>query len=163
MMMRLIILFGVGVILLLVSIFSALYEGSEITWRTSEWAYSTPFTHYFKGWVMNPQDISQLDYFVYAAKYRPFFPVVVFISVVYLLTLVGYALFKHNRKWFNYFLFFIGSMLLVFSLFLSNSVTTGGNTFFITSLSMGILYVISPFILSLIRKKNVTREDTVSE
>lgn len=162
-MIRLIILFGIGIILLLVSTFGALYDGSEITIYTDEWAYSTPFTHLFKGGVMFPEDILQLDYFVFAAKFRPFFPILVFIIVVYLLTLVGYVIFKHNTKRFNYFLFFIGLMLLTFSLLLSNSVTIGGDKFFKTSLSMSILYVTIALILLLIKKKNVTEKDTVSE
>lgn len=153
MLIRLMVQFGFGIILLLVSTFSALYEGSEITFYTEEWAYSTPFTHLFKGGVMFPEDILQLDYFVFAAKFRPFFPILVFISVIYLLTLGGYVIFNHNSKWFNYFLFFIGSMLFVFSLLLSDSVTLGGNIFFKTSLSMSILYITVALILPLIKKE----------
>ncbi len=156
---RLILLFGLGIILLLVSIFSTLYEGSEIIIYTDEWAYSTPFTHLFKGEVIFPEDILHLDYLVFAAKFKPFFPILALISIVYLLTLIGYVIFKHNCKWFNYFLFFIGSMLFVFSLLLSNSVTIGGITFFKTSLSMSILYITIALILWLIKKKNVTKKD----
>ena len=162
-LIRLIVQFGVGIILLLVSIFSALYEGSEITFYNEEWAYSTPFTHLFKGGVKFPEEILQLDYFVFAAKFRPFFPILAFISVVYLLTLVGYVIFKHNSKWFNYFLFFIGSMLFVFSLLLSNSVTIGGDKFFKASLAMSILYITIALILFLRKKMNVTKKATVNE
>lgn len=159
----LILLFGIGIMLLLFSTFSALYEGSEITIHTDEWAYSTPFTHFFKGGVMAPEDILQLDYFVFAAKFKPFFPILVLISVVYLFTLVGYVIFKHNSKHFNYFLFFIGLMLFIVSLLLYNSFTIGGNKIFNTSLSMSILYIITGFILTLINKKMTQKKDTVSE
>ena len=84
---------------LLFSTAVAWYEGSTILDNSLEWQYSTPFTQLLYGVVNNPSDISQLDYFVYAAKFQPTFPIIMVLSSLYLLILIGYSILKQEKKW----------------------------------------------------------------
>jgi len=74
--LAIIIQFGLITILLLFSTVAAWYEGSAILDNPWEWKYSTPFSQMLYGEVQSDSDISQLDYFVYAAKFQPAFPVI---------------------------------------------------------------------------------------
>ena len=60
--------------------------------------YSTPFTQLLYGEVSEVSEISQLDYFVYAAKFQPTFPIIMVLSSLYLLILIGYYIFQEERK-----------------------------------------------------------------
>ena len=53
---------------------AAWYEGSTILDNPWEWKYSAIFTQLLHGEVVNQHTISQLDYFVYAAKFKPAYP-----------------------------------------------------------------------------------------
>jgi Domain of unknown function (DUF4306) len=138
---KLIFQFGLALMILLFSTLVTWYEGSEILDRPSEWKYSTPFTHLFYGGVNDSNDISRLDYYVYAAKFKPINPIIMLISSVYLLTLFAYLLLKQNRKWFSWFTISLGMLLLLFSISLYSSPTIGGRMIFYVSLSIGILYI----------------------
>ena len=72
--------FGIASILLLISTVCALYEGSAIVDHPREWKYSTPFSQFLYGEVNSNSSISQLDYFIYAVKFQPTFPVIMVIS-----------------------------------------------------------------------------------
>jgi len=80
----------IGIFILAVSTFIAWYEGSAIIDNSLEWKYSTPFTELFN------IDISQLDYFVYSAKFQPLFPTIMMVCVLYILSVIGYYLIKRN-------------------------------------------------------------------
>lgn len=77
-----------GFLTLLMATAIAWYEGSEIIDNSLEWKYSTPFSRLFNIEIVNGQDISQLDYFVYAAKFQPFFPMIMTVSVIYIFTVL---------------------------------------------------------------------------
>ncbi|MFJ5771667.1 DUF4306 domain-containing protein [Psychrobacillus sp. NPDC093180] len=82
----------VGIFTLLLSTLIARYEGSAISYDSLEWGYSTPFTKLFNIEITRGSDISQLDYFVYAAKFQPLFPTIMMVSVLYILSIVGFYL-----------------------------------------------------------------------
>lgn len=82
-MIRFVIQSSVSIALLLFSTAVAWYEGSAILDNPWEWRYSTPFTQLLYGVVNNPSDISQLDYFVYASKFQPTFPIIMILSSLY--------------------------------------------------------------------------------
>ncbi|MEG6529107.1 DUF4306 domain-containing protein, partial [Bordetella bronchiseptica] len=54
------------------------------------------FTNYFKGTVSNYQDIYQIDFFIYAAKFYPTAFIVMLVSLLYMLILILYILFKRK-------------------------------------------------------------------
>ncbi|AMM95666.1 hypothetical protein UP17_21685 [Peribacillus simplex] len=122
---------------LLLFSFCTWYEGSEILDNPWEWRYSTHFSQ-----MLNDQDISNLDYFVYAAKFKPVFPVLMVLTSSYLIIITGYALFKRSSKKIALFLAGFGVPFLISSGFVSNSPTVGGNifqAFFLISGMMAIM------------------------
>ena len=136
---RLIILLGIGLFFFLFSTLATWYEGAEIVDRPTEWKYSTPFS----GSVLNASDISRLDYFVYAVKYKPTFPIVMALSSIFLIITVGYYIFKSKLNVFAIFLSFIALVLLVLGLQLVSSVTEGAQIISYVLLSCSALCVIA--------------------
>ena len=133
---------------LFVFLFSAIvswYEGSEILNQPWEWPYSTPFSHMLYGEVLSERDISQLDHFIYAAKFKPAFPAVMAVSGLYLLILVGYyfLLLRQKQSKFFYFLFVIGGGLLFISCIFTNSPTKGGEIFHYIWLAGGLICILA--------------------
>ncbi|MGE6258163.1 YjdJ family protein [Heyndrickxia sporothermodurans] len=155
---KFILLFGIGFIVLLFSTVVAWYEGSEIVFDSFEWGYSTPLTHFFHGEVNEPADISPFDYFVYAAKFRPTFPILMIVSTIYLFTLIGYFFTKKKNK-FTYFISLLGSVFLLISVNLIHSSTPGAQLIFNTFLSISILYIIISIVLYSLqnRKKSLIK------
>ncbi|MBS4174465.1 YjdJ family protein [Bacillus sp. FJAT-49736] len=148
-MFRRIIQFGVPSIFLFFSTAVAWYEGSELIDIPWEWKYSTPFTQLLYGQVNNPCDISQLDYFIYAAKFHPTFPIMMVLSSLFLLTLIGYYSLKQQKKLFTYFLSILGGGLFLFSYFTFHSPTVGGHLLFLLFFIYGLLCITTALILHL--------------
>ncbi|WP_226669800.1 YjdJ family protein [Metabacillus litoralis] len=136
-MIRFIIQFGIFSILFLFSTAASWYEGSAILNNPWEWKYSTPFTTFFYGGVNNQSDISQLDYFIYAFKFLPTYPVIMVLSSMYLLILIGNYTLK-KRKWFIYYLFFLSGGCFLVSYLTINSITVGGRILFFLFIICGI-------------------------
>lgn len=125
------------------STLATLYEGSKILDVPWEWKHSAIFSEMINGRpVMQESDILRIDYFVYAAKFLPTFPLIMFLSATYILFLFGYILLKHKDKLFLYFLSTIGLLFLALSGFVSNSPTAGLKVFFISFLSIGGILII---------------------
>lgn len=129
----------IGIFTLAISTFIAWYEGSAIIENSFEWKYSTPFTGLFNIEITNGRDISQLDYFVYAAKFQPLFPAIMMVSVLYILSIIGYYLIKRNTKWAIGFWGLTGCICIFLSGLIFNSPTIGGRIFFGLTLVSGIL------------------------
>lgn len=120
---------------------AAWYEGSTILDKPWEWKYSAIFTQLLHGEAVNQQTISQLDYFVYAAKFKPAYPLLMMISSMYLVILIGYRSLKNSHKGFALFLFILGISTIAASRFVSHSPTSGGAIFAMFLLASGILYL----------------------
>ncbi|MCM3358747.1 YjdJ family protein [Psychrobacillus sp. MER TA 171] len=144
----------VGIFALLVSTLITWYEGSAITYNSFEWEYSTPFTKLFTIEITSGRDISQLDYFVYAAKFQPLFPAIMMLSVFYILSVVGYYLIKHKSKWAIGIWGFIGCIMILLSGFIFNSATIGGRIFFWITLVSGLISVAVAVFVYLINFKH---------
>ncbi|MBT2647336.1 YjdJ family protein [Bacillus sp. ISL-34] len=123
--------------------FCTWYEGSEILDRPWEWKYSTHFTQVNDDQAMDAEDISNFDYFVYAAKFKPLFPFLMVITASYLIMLTGYTLSKKSIKKMALFLFGLGILFLLSSGFVSNSPTIGGNIFQAFFLIGGMIAILS--------------------
>ena len=133
----------VGIFALVVSTFITWYEGSAITYNSLEWVYSTPVTKLFNIEITNGGDISQLDYFVYAAKFQPLFPAIMMLSVfyIYILSVVGYYRIKQKSKWAIGIWGIIGCIMIFLSGFIFNSATIGGRIFFWITLVNGLISI----------------------
>ncbi|MRH43477.1 DUF4306 domain-containing protein [Aquibacillus halophilus] len=128
---------GLAFFLLMFSTIAAWYEGSELLNNPWEWEYSTPFSHLFNQQVEISSDISQLDFFIYSGKFTPIFPVLMIISLMYLVNVSVYLMVKRNLKHFSLFLAVKGILLLMLIGSVSESPTIGGGIFTITFLISG--------------------------
>lgn len=116
-MFRFIFQFGAASVVFLFSMIAAWYEGSALLDHPSEWKNTTPFTQWFHGPVQSERDILQWDFFIYAAKYQPTYPMIMLVSGLYLLLFFGYYIFKRAKKWYAVYLFFLSSGLFMLSFF----------------------------------------------
>lgn len=156
-MFKYIIQFVVGFFTLIVSTFIAWYEGSTITNNSFEWEYSTPFSKLLNIEITNGRDISQLDYFVYAAKFHPLFPTIMIVSTFYILSVVGYLLIQNKSKWTIGFWGLISCMMILLSGIIFNSPTTGGRILFWVALVSGLICIAVAILVGLRNfKKKVT-------
>lgn len=92
-----------AITILIISTFAAWYEGSSIRLNSFEWRYSAIFSKLFNGEIKNIADISELDHFVYAAKFSPTFPILMVFSFSYLLMISSYLVLRKKNKSIDYF------------------------------------------------------------
>lgn len=103
--------------------------------------------------IISGSEISQLDYFVYAAKFYPLFPALMFISVLYIYALVVF-IFKKRKYQFAFVLSIIGIISLSFvGYILYKPSTYGGRILFMLTMIGIMAYImISLFIYVQVRK-----------
>ncbi|RBP85990.1 uncharacterized protein DUF4306 [Cytobacillus firmus] len=95
------------------------------------------------GEVIKPSDITRLDFFIYAARFQPTFAILMFISSLYFLGIIGYFIFKKEKRGLAYYFAFLGGGLLILSFIITNSSTVGGQVFFILFLIAGLICIIT--------------------
>jgi len=149
---RVIIQLVLASILLLFSTGAAWYEGSALLEHSWEWEHTAIFSGKANRQVENAVDILPIDYFIYAAKFAPAFPLLMLLSGTYLIILIGYIFLKRNHRVFTYYLTSIGVLLLVLSGFLSNSPTSGLKIISISLLFIVILLLVS-ILVRLVKNK----------
>ena len=152
-MFKVVVQLVIGFVTLLMSTAISWYEGSEIIDDSLEWKYSTPFSQLFNIEINNGQDISQLDYFVYAAKFQPFFPTIMTVSVLYIFAVLIFFIYQLNRQLAIILSGIISCVVIVSSGIFLNSTTSGGNIFFWIT-AVGALIFIS-ITISLWYKKKI--------
>ncbi|MBO9129449.1 YjdJ family protein [Bacillus sp. 165] len=91
---------GFCFIVFIVSTLLSWYQGSQLVDRPDEWKYTAKFTKwlYKKEKVYDYHDISQLDFFVYTAKFYPIYTIVMITSFLYLILLAGYLVIKKRQR-----------------------------------------------------------------
>ena len=144
--MKYVIQYLVAFVVLIFSTFAAWYEGSAIRFNSYEWRYSAFFSKMFNGEITNRADISQLDHFIYAAKFSPTFPILMVISLSYILMISSYLLLRKNTKSLIVSYLILSVLYLLLGFLTSNSPTAGGTYFTILLLTIGVLN----FVLSLL-------------
>lgn len=137
---QLILFFG-ALVFFAVAAFFSLYEGSQLDDRSWEWPHSAVFTSWLNGEVTSADDILTIDYLVYAAKFEPLFPVIMFISGLILFLQLTFWVFKERKTALSVFLMIFAVVLLVFSGTLMASPTDGLQLFSRIFLGSGILIV----------------------
>lgn len=145
--MKYIIQYLSALILFIFSTFAAWYEGSAIRENPWEWKYTAFFSNINNAWIIDGSDISQLDHFIYAAKLYPVYPILMVLSLSYLVILSGYLLLKNDTKKLNIFLFSFGFIQFLLGLMVSDSPTVGGKTFTVTLLTIGMISSVIPFLI----------------
>ncbi|MGV2549611.1 YjdJ family protein, partial [Bacillus licheniformis] len=86
--------------LFLFSALSSWYQVSELLKLPWEWKYTAKFTSWLYGEdsIKNAHNISQLDFFVYAAKHTPATVILMAVSLAYIIALASYLLIKTYVK-----------------------------------------------------------------
>ncbi|WP_442857360.1 DUF4306 domain-containing protein [Bacillus sp. FJAT-42315] len=137
-----VIVFLLACLTFLSSMFFSWYEGSNLIEDTFESEYTAIISNYL-GVIKTPHDINQLDFFIYAAKFKPFFPTVMILSLYILLFFVINRLFKEKRYISHLFL---GLILLISSLSLLYGTTEGSTVFSVLFLIMGTVSLIISYM-----------------
>lgn len=118
--------FLIGCGILLFATVVAWYEGSAIIENSLAWRSSTPFTQFLGREIYTGKEIAVLDYFVYALKFQPFYPMLMVVSSFYLIASVIVMLKKlHYTKTANGLVAFVGIMSLCATVVLFDAVTMG--------------------------------------
>lgn len=128
-----------GGILFVVAAICALYEGSAVRDIPWEWAYTTPFSQLFGISIVTGQEISQLDYLVYAAKYQPVFPILMLISLCYSYFVLRHWVVRHYPKAGQLLTGVVSVLFIGASIALFKASTTGGILLFWLLLSMALI------------------------
>lgn len=129
----------IALMLLAFSTFIAWYEGSAIRDVPWEWKHTAFFSNVLNGQITNNSDISQLDYFIYAAKFHPVYPILILFSLSYIVTLSGYLLFKNYIKRLTVFLSAISIIYVLLGLTIYSSPTVGAKYFTFVFLFNGLV------------------------
>lgn len=127
-----------GGILFLVAAICALYEGSAVRDIPWEWAYTTPFSQLFGISIVTGQEVSQLDFLVYAVKYQPVFPILMLISLCYSYFVLRHWVVRHYPKAGQLLTVVVSVLFIGASIFLFHA-TTGGILLFWLLLGMALI------------------------
>ncbi|MFP7494628.1 DUF4306 domain-containing protein [Terribacillus saccharophilus] len=120
----------------------SLYEGSNLVEDVFEWPRSTPFTHLLVSDPIFPQDIVWLDFFVYAIKFYPVYPIMTLICATLLLFLTIQKL-NSSRKWYSSILEILFGFLILYTSASFFTADSFGSTVFRHGLSLvGYLLVL---------------------
>ncbi|MBT2569746.1 DUF4306 domain-containing protein [Planococcus sp. ISL-110] len=136
------ILFFGALIFFAIATFFSLYEGSQLDDVSWEWPYSAVFTNWLNGRVTSADDILTIDYLVYAAKFEPLFPIIMFISGMILFLQLSFWAFNGRKTALSVFLLVFAIALLVLSGALMASPTDGLELFSRIFLGTGVLLMI---------------------
>ncbi|MFC9539544.1 YjdJ family protein [Lysinibacillus sp. NPDC056959] len=149
-----------GFLTLLMSTAISWYEGSEIIDDSLEWKYSTPFSQLFNIEINTGRDISQLDYFVYAAKFQPFFPTIMTVSVIYIFAVLIFFIFQLYRQLAIILSGIISCVGIVSSGIFLNSTTSGGDIFFWITAVGALIFICNTISLWYKKKIQCLRAST---
>ena len=136
------ILFVGALIFFAVATFFSLYEGSQLDDNSWEWPYSAVFTAWLNGGVASADDILTVDYLVYAAKFEPLFPIIMYVSGMILFLQLSSWIFRGKKTALSVLLLLCAIALLVLSGALMASPTDGIQLFSKIFLGTGILLMI---------------------
>ncbi|EKN64119.1 YjdJ family protein [Schinkia azotoformans] len=117
----------------------AWYEGSALLDVQWEWKYTAFFSNVINGAIKKESDISQLDFFLYAAKFRPVFPIFMVLTLSYIVTISAKLVLKNSYKKLILFYSLFGLLFFFLTVFVSDSPTIGGKYFTILFIILSII------------------------
>ncbi|MFB4166145.1 DUF4306 domain-containing protein [Alteribacillus sp. JSM 102045] len=129
----------------------AWYEGSEIFYKTFEWNRSTFFSNLNGNVIRSKDDIHVLDHFVYAAKFKPIFPLLMTFSLAYILFLVTFLINRNSLKLGKIIRGILGLFYFAVCILFLNSSTIGGKILLTSCLIIGTIFLIGPRLKSFIK------------
>lgn len=148
------VLFFGALIFFAIAAFFSLYEGSQLDDVSWEWPHSAIFSNWLNGRVTSADDILTIDYLVYAAKFEPLFPVVMFISGMILFLQLSFWAFKERKTALSVFLMIFAILLLILSGSLMASPTVGFELFSRLFQASGVLLMMGCIFFLIKARKN---------
>ena len=142
-----------------VCIFAALiswYEGGQLRDDSWEWKYTAIFSNWINGEVTSSNEILEIDHFVYAAKFEPFFPLLMAASLIVIIFQVILWLTSDRKTVRNVFFLVMAVLSFAVSIAVFNSPTTGLLLFSIFFGIVGILSLLIVFLFKDNRQQSVT-------
>ncbi|WP_301857470.1 DUF4306 domain-containing protein [Planococcus shenhongbingii] len=137
----------------LVFVFATLvswYEGGQLRDISWEWEHTAVFSNWFNGEVDRGSDIIVMDHFVYAAKFEPFFPFLMAVSLLFIVFRVALWIIKDQTVIRNIFFLFMAATSFSLSGIFLDSPATGFKLF---SIFFGIIGILSLFAIFLFHNK----------
>lgn len=138
---RIVLLIGAFVVFILAALISW-YEGGQLRGEPWEWRYTAVFSNWANEGFTNADNLWVLDHFVYAAKFEPFYPLVMAISFFFVLFLLTFWLFRGRRGVRNAILLLVASISFLACYALFDSPTIGFQLF---ALLFGVAGALSVF------------------
>lgn len=154
---KVIVLLGASIVFLLSTLVSW-YEGGQLRDISWEWKYTAIFSNWFNGEVTSSSEILTVDHFVYAAKFEPFFPLLMAASMIVIISQVTLWLTSDRKMVRNIFFLLMAILSFGVSLVVFNSPTTGLQLFSIFFGIVGILSLLIVFLFRGKRQRNLTSE-----
>ncbi|RZT23700.1 YjdJ family protein [Fictibacillus sp. BK138] len=145
--MTYIVQYAIAIFTFLFSTFSAWYEGSELRNVQWEWNHTAIFSRWMNGTVTAPSDISGLDHFIYAAKFKPVFPMLMAVSGLYIMILTATWLLKNQRNKLFMFFSILGLLLIFTSLLTYQSPTKGLELFTLLFIVTGLMSIMASAVI----------------
>ncbi|WP_349407768.1 YjdJ family protein [Pseudalkalibacillus sp. SCS-8] len=125
----------------------AWYEGSALLEHPSEWKHSAPFSQMMNEEVVQKGDLYPIDFFVYAAKFQPTFPLLMAISLIYIFVVLAHHYLSGRASSIGFAV--LSLILLACAGLIVNSPTEGGQIFtrlfFIVGLLCGAYSFVQAF------------------
>ncbi|WKA60474.1 DUF4306 domain-containing protein [Planococcus shenhongbingii] len=137
----------------LVFVFATLvswYEGGQLRDISWEWEHTAVFSNWFNGEVDRGSDIIVMDHFVYAAKFEPFFPLLMAVSLLFIVFRLALWLTNDRTLVRNIFFLFMAAASFSISGIFLDSPATGLKLF---SVFFGIIGMLSLFGIFLFQEK----------
>jgi hypothetical protein len=147
--MTYIIQYAIAIFTFLFSTFSAWYEGSELRNVQWEWNYSAILSKWLNGTVTAPSDISGLDHFIYAAKFKPVFPILMTISGLYIIALTATWLLRNQRNKLFMFFSLLGLLLISACILTYQSPTKGLELFTLLFIVTGLMSIMASAVIKM--------------
>lgn len=157
------IIYLIGAFMLLAfSTLASWYEGAQLRDIPWEWKYTAVFSNWINGGVGSENDILAIDHFVYASKFEPLYPLLMAISLLFIVLQLAAVLLKNQKTVHTLFLVAAALVLFVLSGLLMNSPTTGLTLFSVFFGAAGIAIVAGVFFLHSAKWKQRTSMHKVS-
>lgn len=150
---KFVVLLGASIVFLLATLVSW-YEGGQLRDVSWEWKYTAVFSNWINGEVTSSNEILTVDHFVYAAKFEPFFPLLMAASLIVIIFQVILWLTSDRKTVRNVFFLVMAVLSFAVSIAVFNSPTTGLLLF---SIFFGIVGILSLLIVFLFKDKRQQR------
>lgn len=125
--------FGLAFLFFLIATVTAWYEGSGLVDNTFEWKHTAVITSWLHNGEVEQGNISQLDFFIYSIKFKPIFPIIMLVSMIYMIVALGHKFISKDRV-LHVFISSIGILLLVGATLLIGSPNAGAKVFMFSQL-----------------------------